>query len=217
MGEVIPRPMLVDQSGVPMPKTPEGEPEEEKVEAKPVDEPVEDEDIQSKIDPIDHAIAEMLMMRPGITNVELGEMFDIHRDTIRKRRARPLFLRYIIFLRKPAVDIIHSAGKKASQRLVEALDYMKWATHKDPKTGKEITQREPDPWVRIAAVRLVTDISIARQGRGEPRGGTVIPGVPQEEVPELAKAFIATFREAEVVKRKELGPGKDPKKEEKDD
>lgn len=220
LGEELPRPGLLDPAGVPLPKAQKEEEataeesQDEKVEGKPMDEAAGDEDIQAKIDPVDHAIAEMIMMRPGITNLELGQMFDLHRETIGKRRARPLFLRYMIFLRKPSVDIIHGAGKKASQRLVEALDYMKWITRKDPKTGKEITEKVPDPWVRIAAVRLVTEITIAKQGRGETRDAAIIPGVPQEEVPELAQAFIATFREAEVVKRKKLGPGKGSTKEE---
>ena len=219
LGKEDSKPGLLDPAGVPLSKgKKEEKPEdqEEKVEPKPAGPPEMDDDIQSKIDPVDHAIAEMITMRPAITNVELGQMFDLHEETIGRRRGRPLFVRYMIFLRKPSVDIIHSAGKKASQRLVEALDYMKWVTRKDPKTGKMESIREPDPWVRLAAIRLVTEITIAKNSRGGAApGGGQIPGVPQDEVPDLAQAFIATFRQAEVVKRKKLGPGKKSKKKEK--
>lgn len=171
----------------------------------------EDEELQRKIDPLDHAIAEMIKMRPAVNNTELAAMFDVDPKTIYTRRHRPVFIRYMIFLRKPGLEILKSAEKKAAQRLNEALDATKTVQRRG-KDGKAQMIREPDFWVRIAAAQGITGITLGRRHVIDVPGKDDIPGVPADEVPELANAFLKTFQEAEIVEEKEdrkrLKPGK---------
>lgn len=138
-------------------------------------------------------------------------MFDLDRNTVTRRRKRPVFIRYMIFLRKPGLEILKSAEKKAAQRLNEALDATKTVQRRGPD-GKIRAVREPDFWVRIAAAQGITGITLGKRSVIDVAGKDDIPGVPADEVPDLASAFVKTFQEAEIVEekdtRKRLEPGK---------
>lgn len=173
-----------------------------------IEEPVsgdpEGDKLQKRIDPLDHAIAETLMLEPAITNPELAKRFDVSRFTILKRRHRPVFLRYMVYLRKDGIELLKQASKKAAKRVNEALDAIQ---------GKGRHPR-PDHWVRLAAARMINDANYGKRGQaagGRGSSGSV-QGVPQDEVPALAGALVVGYRGKDGQKPKPRPKRKKPKK-----
>jgi hypothetical protein len=205
-GEGAARPVVLDGKGSPWSRQPQEraaedpeasqDPGDDQGQQEVSQEQEDGEALQKKIDPTDHAISELLSLRPGITNEEIGELVNLTESAVSRRRHRPVFLRYMIWLRKPAVEIIRSAQKKAAQRLSEALDAM-------------YASGRPDHWIRIAAVRIITDMTIGRSGAlASDAQISDIPGIPADEVPELAHSLVDAYRKHNVKMIKRLPPDK---------
>ncbi|MEE8111159.1 MAG: hypothetical protein V3T54_00345 [Acidobacteriota bacterium] len=168
----------------------------------------EGEKLQKKVDPLDHAIAETLILEPGILGTELAKRFDIRPETLSRRRHRPVFLRYMVWLRKDGIELMRETSKKAAQRVNEALDAVQGSGN----------NRKPDYWVRIAAARIIMDMNYGKRSaqlgqRGDMAGA--VPGIPQEEVPALAGALVLAYRGRrgrKLLPRRKPKPKKKPTK-----